>query len=138
MGATSLGSRLKAQLSKVSLALSEGLPRPQRRFIHKMLYGIQATQDVKLSAIARSLQEKIALIKTADRCSHNLAGEALDVHVLQRLAEMGSRRVTSRTVLCLDLSDVRREYAQKSFGNDAFSYFTDRLDSSLPRQPRCP
>jgi hypothetical protein len=23
-------------------------------------------------------------------------------------------------------------------GNDAFSYFTDRLDSSLPRQPRYP
>jgi hypothetical protein len=78
-----------------------------------MLYGIQATQDVKLSAIARSLQEKIALIKTEDRLSRNLACEALDVHLLQRLAEMGSCRVSSQSVLCLDLSDVRKEYAQK-------------------------
>jgi DDE family transposase len=113
MGATGLGSRLKAQLSKFSLTVSEGLTRPQRRFVHQMLYGIQATQDVKLSSISRSLQEKVPLIKTEDRLSRNLAAPALDVHLLQRLAEMGSPRVNSRTVLCLDLSDVRKEYAQK-------------------------
>src|SRR5215472_969046 len=113
MSTSNLGSRLKAQLTKFSLALSEGLPRPQRRFVAQMLYGIQATQEVKLSAIARSLQEKVALIKTEDRLSRNLAGEALDLHLLQRLAEMGRRRVNSQTVLCLDLSDVRKEYAQK-------------------------
>ena len=113
MGATNLGSRLKAQLTKFALAVSEGLTRPQRKFVHQMLYGIQATQDVKLSAIARSLQEKVALIKTEDRLSRNLAAEALDLHLLQRLAEMGSRRVSSQTVLCLDLSDVRKEYARK-------------------------
>ncbi len=105
--------RLKAQLTKFSLALSEGLSRPQRKFVHQMLYGMQATQDVKLSSIARSLQEKIALIKTEDRLSGNLGAEALDVHRLRRLAEMGSRRVSSRTVLCLDFSDGRKEYAQK-------------------------
>jgi Transposase DDE domain len=113
MGATGLGSRLKAQLTKFSLAVSEGLTRPQRKFVHQMLYGIQATQDVKLSSISRSLQEKVPLIKTEDRLSRNLAAPALDVHLLQRLAEMGSPRVNSRTVLCLDLSDVRKEYAQK-------------------------
>jgi len=41
------------------------------------------------------------------------AAPALDLHLLQRLAEMGSQRVSSRTVLCQDLSDVRKEYAQK-------------------------
>lgn len=113
MATTNLGSRLKAQLTKFSLALSDGLSRPQRKFVHQMLYGIQAAQDVKLSAIARSLQEKIALIKTEDRLSRNLAAGALDVHLLQRLAEMGSRRVRAQSVLCLDLSDVRKEYARK-------------------------
>jgi hypothetical protein len=113
MSASNVSSRLKAQLTKFSLAVSDGLTRPQRKFVHQMLYGIQATQDVKLSSIARSLQEKVALIKTEDRLSRNLASQALDVHLLQRLAEMGSRRVTSQTVLCLDLSDVRKEYAQK-------------------------
>ena len=113
MGTTSLGSRLKAQLSKFSLALSEGLTRPQRKFVHPMLYGIQATPDVKLSSISRSLQENVALRKTEGRLSRNLASQALDLHLLQRLAEMGGQGVSSKTVLCLDLSDVRKEYAQK-------------------------
>jgi hypothetical protein len=113
MSSSSVGSRLKAQLTKFSLAVSEGLSRPQRKFVQQMLYGIQATQDVKLSSISRSLQENIALIKTEDRLSRNLGAEALDVHLLRRLAEMGSRRVGAPTVLCLDLSDVRKEYAQK-------------------------
>ena len=113
MSATSLGSPLKAQLTKFSLAVSERLTRPQRKFVHQILYGIQATQDVKLSGIRRSLQEKVPLIKTEDRLSRNLGAPALRTHLLQRLAEMGSSRVSSRTVLCLDLSDVRKEYACK-------------------------
>jgi len=113
MRASSVGSRLKAQITKFALSVSEGLSRPQRKFVHQMLYGIQASQDVKLSSIARSLQENIPLIKTEDRLSRNLAAEALDVHLLRRVAELGSRQVTAQTVLCLDLSDVRKEYAQK-------------------------
>jgi len=113
MSTSSVGARLKAQLTKFSLALSDGLSRPQRKFVQQMVYGIQAAQDVKLSSIARSLQEKITLIKTEDRLSRNLGAEVLDVHLLQRLAEMGSRRVSANTVLCLDLSDVRKEYAKK-------------------------
>ena len=81
MSASSIGSRLKAQLTKFSLALSEGLTRPQRKFVHPMLYGIQATQDVKLSAIARSLQEKLALIKTANRVVLNVTSEASSSHL---------------------------------------------------------
>jgi hypothetical protein len=37
-----------------------------------MLFGIQSSQDVKLSNIARSLPEKIALIRTGKRLSRNL------------------------------------------------------------------
>jgi hypothetical protein len=59
------------------------------------------------------LRENFALIKTEDCLSRNLGAEALNVHLLRRLAEMGSCRVGSQTVLWLDLSDVRKEYAQK-------------------------
>lgn len=113
MADSKVGSRLKAQLTKFSLELSEGLPRPSRKFIQQMLYGIQASQDVKLSSIARSLQENIPLIKTEDRLSRNLAEEELETHVLERVARMGSQRVGYDTVLSLDLSDVRKEYARK-------------------------
>ena len=65
-------SRLKAQLTKFSSELCEGLSKPLTKFVSEMLFGIQASQDVKLSNIARSLQEEIPLIKTENRLSRNL------------------------------------------------------------------
>jgi hypothetical protein len=106
-------SRLKAQLSKFTRELTQGLSKPIREFVGEMLFGIQASQDVKLSEIARSLQEEIPLIKTEDRLSRNLGAECLEGRLAERLAELGSRRVEHNTVLCLDLSDVRKEYAKK-------------------------
>lgn len=108
-----LRSRLKAQLTKFCSELCTGLSRPLEKFVGQMLFGIQASQDVKLSNIARSLQEEIPLIKTEDRLSRNLKAIELEVEVTSQLARMASQRVEANTVLCLDLSDIRKEYAQK-------------------------
>ena len=108
-----LRSRLKAQLTKFTLELGQALSRPQQKFVGQMLFGIQASQDVKLSNIARSLQEEIALIKTEDRLSRNLKARQLEAELTTRLVKMACARIQSNTVLCLDLSDVRKEYAKK-------------------------
>ena len=42
-------SRLKAQLSKFTSELCGGLSKPLTKFVPEMLYGIQSSQDVKLS-----------------------------------------------------------------------------------------
>jgi hypothetical protein len=68
---------------------------------------------VKLSNSARSLDKEIRLIKTEDRLLRNLKAEKLEGHLSERLVEMGSRRPGPNTLLCLDLSDVRKEYAEK-------------------------
>jgi hypothetical protein len=108
-----LRSRLKAQLTKFSSELCQGLSRPQEKFVGQMLFGIQASQDVKLSNIARSLKEEIPLIKTEDRLSRNLRAVELEAELTRQLAKMASQRITADTVLCLDLSDIRKEYAKK-------------------------
>ena len=108
-----LRSRLKAQLTKFSTELCDGLSRPQERFVGQMLFGIQASQDVKLSNIARSLKEEIPLIKTEDRLSRNLKAGELEAELTPQLVQLASQRVGANTVLCLDLSDIRKEYAQK-------------------------
>ena len=77
------------------------------------LFGLQASQDVKLSNTARSLQEDVSLIKTEDRLSRNLQAEELETQLRAGRLRLGSRRVQTNTVLCLDLSEVRKEYAQK-------------------------
>jgi hypothetical protein len=106
-------SRLKAQLTKFSSELCAGLSKPLTGFVSQMLFGIQSSQDVKLSNIARSLQEKISLIRTEKRLSRNLKSAELEKELTPQLVSMGSPRVQPNTVLALDLSDIRKEYAQK-------------------------
>src|SRR5713226_9532546 len=78
-----------------------------------MLFGSRASQDVKLSNVARSLKEESPLIKTEDRLSRNLKAVNLEAELIPQWAEMASHRVSANTVLCLDLSDIRKEYAKK-------------------------
>jgi Transposase DDE domain len=110
---TRIRSRLKAQLTKFSAELCGGLSKPLAKFVSQMLFGIQASQDVKLSNIARSLKEDIPLIDTEKRLSRNLKAEDLWNTLTPQLVRMAAVRVQSNTVLALDLSDVRKEYAQK-------------------------
>ena len=65
MNDSKLAGKLKAQIKRFSKHLTQDLTKPQRRFISEMLYGIQASKDVKISNISRSLNGFIPLIKTS-------------------------------------------------------------------------
>ena len=106
-------SRLKAQLTKFGFALCGDLPKPLGKFVAQMLFGIQASQDVKLSNIGRALGEAIPLIRTEKRLSRNLKCGELEAALTTKLVEMASPRIQHDTVLALDLSDIRKEYAKK-------------------------
>jgi hypothetical protein len=106
-------SRLKAQPIKFASQLTVGLSKPLRNFVGEMRLGIPASQDIQLSSVARSLREDIPLIKTEDRLSRNLQAEEWEAHLHTARLRLGSQRVQTHTVLCLDLSDVRKEYARK-------------------------
>jgi hypothetical protein len=53
---------LKGQMSKFSGIISKSFKKPKKRLIKEMLYGIQASKDVKLSNISRTLKEEQFLI----------------------------------------------------------------------------
>ncbi len=57
----------RGQVARFSARVSAGLKRPVRKLVDQMLFGILVAKDVKLSSIARSLQEEIGLIKTETR-----------------------------------------------------------------------
>ena len=105
--------RLRAQMEHFSGNLSRGLSKPLRRFVVEALQGIVGRQSVLLSEIARSLNEPIALIKTENRLSRNLAVEALRARLQGALVAEASGRVGEHTLLILDLSDVVKPYGQK-------------------------
>ena len=110
---SALGSKVKAQISRFANRLTQaGYARPKRRFVSQMLYGIQASEDVKLSNIARSLNESIALIKTENRLSRQLADEDLTDRINNWLCWEGGGAVSQDTVLALDLGDVQKPYGK--------------------------
>lgn len=108
-----LGSKIKAQITRFAGRLTEGMDKVTRRWVSEMLYGIQASKDVKVSEVARSLQEPIALIKTENRLCRNLAGEDLTDRINRWTVWEGAGVVDEETVRAIDLGDVRKSYAKK-------------------------
>jgi len=108
-----IAGKIKSQVTRFSHRISGDFKKPTRKLIVQMLYGIQASKDVKLSNIARSLNEQIPLIKTENRLSRNLGRMDLTERINKNLIAEGSKRIQQDTVIGLDLSDVDKPYAQK-------------------------
>lgn len=106
-------SKVREQIIKFSGELSAGWPKVARRFLAEAIYGIQARQSVHLTEIARALGEKIHLKKTQYRLSRQLGRDDLGRKVLNRLCRMGAPRVEKKTLLIIDISDIRKKYARK-------------------------
>jgi hypothetical protein len=105
-------SRFKAQCNKFSGIISNGLPKTMRRLVKEMVYGIQASKDVKLSNIGRALQEDIAIIKTEDRLSRNLSGEDMTGHINSQILRLADDKITDDMVIAIDPGDIMKPYAK--------------------------
>jgi hypothetical protein len=62
-----VGNTLREKLHEFSGELSPHFSKPNSRFVEQVIYGITVSQDVKLSKIARALEEDIPLKKTVNR-----------------------------------------------------------------------
>jgi len=104
---------LKAQLSKFSGIISKGFGKPKRKLIKEMLYGIQASKDVKLSNISRTLKEEQSLIKTEDRLSRNLDDQDFTGDINEEMMRLAASEITEDMVVAVDPGDLRKKYAKK-------------------------
>lgn len=109
-----LGYEIKRDLTKFSLNISKELKRPQRKFVHQMLYGILAGNKVHLSEIARALKENITLKKTIDRLSRNLnAFEDRQLVLKDYLSLIKQHVKEDYAVLIIDNSDIAKPSSKK-------------------------
>jgi hypothetical protein len=113
METTQVAVRLREQLERFSGIFSPRFSKPQARFIKQVIYGIQASQDVKISAISRELGEGIALKKTAERLSHHLQAEGMGQQINEAIVAYAAARVHSNTLIVVDPTDVRKSYARR-------------------------
>lgn len=105
--------RAREQLKRFLGELTPQFSKPLGRFVGDMLYGIQASQDVKLSEIARALDEPITMKKIEDRLSRMLRSEEIEPTLAEVIARLGARRVRQDTLIVVDPTDIRKLYAQK-------------------------
>lgn len=89
------------------------LPKPARRFALEALYGIASRGSLKLSEIARALNEPIALIKTENRLSRQAARPALESVVRDWVIAQAEPHVGADPLLIIDPSDIAKPYARK-------------------------
>jgi hypothetical protein len=100
------------QSNKFSGIISKNFCKTRKRLIREMIYGIQASKDVKLSNISRSLKEHIPLIKTEDRLSRNLSGEDFTSEINDQLMRLGHAKVDDSMVIAIDPGDLMKPYAK--------------------------
>ena len=104
---------LKGQLSKFSGIISKRFRKPKQRLIKEILYGIQASKDIKLSNIARTLKEEQDLIKVEDRLSRNLDDVDFTEGINEEVVRLASSKVTDDMVIVIDPGDIRKKYGKK-------------------------
>ena len=105
-------SRFKAQANKFSGIISKGVSAAKRKLVKQLVYGIQASKDVKLSNISRALKEDIPLIKTEDRLSRNLDDEDFTEHINEQTLRLGDDKINDSMVIAIDPGDILKPYAK--------------------------
>jgi len=108
-----IARKLRDKIAGFSGELSRGLPKVAERFVREMVYGIQASQSVVLTKIARTLEEPVSIKKLEERLSRQLLRRGLGQRIQENLLTMGSALVGKDTLLILDPSDIRKKYAKK-------------------------
>jgi hypothetical protein len=113
MNLAKVSGKLKEQIRIFSGKLSINLPRVACRFVEESIYGIQTRQSVRLSEIARALNDRVSVIKTINRLSRQLCRADLWRRLSTNLLKLAARSVGNDTLLILDLSDITKPYARE-------------------------
>lgn len=109
-----LGYEIKRDLTSFSAKISQGLKRPQQKFIHQMIYGIRAGNKLHLSEIARSLKEEVTLKKTIDRLSRNLNAFQEKQPLMQNYLTLVKQHIKDDyAVIVIDNSDIAKPASRK-------------------------
>lgn len=105
--------KTREQLSSFLGILLPRFSKPTGEFIGQMLYGIQAAQDIKLSKIARALDEPIGLKKTMERLGRHLAEDGMCEKLSEGVMEDAAFRIHRDTLIIIDPTDIQKPYAEK-------------------------
>lgn len=112
MNRARLAAKIQGQIERFSGKLSPGLSKPAGRMVREVLVGVQARGSVRLSEIARALDEAVTMKKVIERLGRHLGRREVRRQVQANLLRLGARRIGEETLLVVDLTDISKPYAQ--------------------------
>lgn len=113
MNFSQLANKLRYKITIFSGILSKGLDKTARRFIQEAIYGIIASESVMLTEIGRQLESQVSLKKIEERFSRQLIKPRIRSCLQKSILSLASERIKEKTLLILDLSDLKKKYAEK-------------------------
>ncbi len=107
---------MKRDILKFSKKISIGLSKPSIKFVNDMIYGLEKSESVLFSNVARALDEKIRLKNTIERLCDNCNSLSKierdmikDNYMKIALKELPDDEI----ILIEDDSDINKEYSKK-------------------------
>ena len=111
MNSSRIAAKTRDQLGRFLGNVFPHFTKPARKFLWQMLFGIQASGDVKLSSVVRMLDEDVTPKKTEDRLSRNLASEGLAEEVSAAVLADAARHVRRDTLILVDPTEIQKRNA---------------------------
>lgn len=109
-----LSEQIIAELRSLVERVADGQPTPAKKFLFEMLFGLVASGSVLLTEVGRKLPADISLHAVEKRLSRQLGSARWDEATLvERYVAWAAPQVKPDTVLALDVSDIRKAYAEK-------------------------
>lgn len=108
-----IANRLRTKIGQFSGYVSDGLDKTASRFVSEAVYGLMSSRSVMLTEIGRSLQSEVKLKKIEERFCRQLAKPDLWKNIHDRVLSHAKDKITEKTLLILDPSDIHKPYAKK-------------------------
>lgn len=104
---------MKRDLINFSKKISEGLTKPEQKFIMDMMFGIASSGTTLISGISRSLKEDIKLGNTIERLCDNLLKFDKEEIIMNNYYKEVKKELSEEPIVLFDDSDITKIYGKK-------------------------
>lgn len=104
---------MKRDLINFSKKISEGLTKPEQKFIMDMMFGIASSGTTLISEISRSLKEDIKLGNTIERLCDNLLKFDKEEIIMNNYYKEVKKELSEEPIVLFDDSDITKIYGKK-------------------------
>lgn len=110
---TSNTYEMKRKVVNFSKLMANGLSKPETKFISDMIYGISAAKDIKISKVARTLNENIKLDNTIERLCLHLNNFSDNEKLRENYYKFANTMIPEYPIVIFDDSDISKIYGKK-------------------------